>query len=55
MLHGQLVYYIKDQRYELKPLETLNYYFGNTKKNIFEYGKIKSRYKPGFKLQVENF
>ena len=45
----------KDQRYELKPLETLNYYFGNTKKNIFEYGKIKSRYKPGFKLQVENF
>ena len=24
----------KDQRYELKPLETLNYYFGNTKKYI---------------------
>ena len=45
----------KDQRYELKPLENLNYYFGNTKKKIFEYEKIKSRYKPGFKLQVENF
>ena len=31
----------KDQRFELKPLENLNYYFGNTKKKYLNMKKLK--------------
>ena len=45
----------KNERFELKPLEVLNYYLNAKKKNIFLPKSNDLKYKPGFKIQISKF
>ncbi|MAK12071.1 MAG: hypothetical protein CMI73_00100 [Candidatus Pelagibacter sp.] len=45
----------EDQRFELKPLEIMNYYVRNSKIKTFKPKKNDLKFKPGFKLQIDKF